>query len=58
MTTYRYKGQTKAGTAVSGVIRAYDEFEAASRLRETVAIITRLEEVQERRKTSSTAPSA
>ncbi len=36
MTTYRYKGQTKDGTAVSGVIRAYDEFEAASRLRETV----------------------
>ena len=29
MTTYRYKGQTKDGTAVSGVIRAYDEFEAA-----------------------------
>ena len=28
MTTYRYKGQTKDGTAVSGVIRAYDEFEA------------------------------
>ena len=49
MTTYRYKGQTKDGTAVSGVIRAYDEFEAASRLRETVAIITRLEEVQEKK---------
>ena len=48
MTTYRYKGQTKDGTAVSGVIRAYDEFEAASRLRETVAVITRLEEVQEK----------
>ena len=47
MTTYRYKGQTKDGTAVSGVIRAYDEFEAASRLRETVAVITRLEEVRE-----------
>lgn len=49
MTTYRYKGQTKDGTAVSGVIRAYDEFEAASRLRETVAIITRLEEVREKK---------
>ena len=49
MTTYRYKGQTKDGTAVSGVIRAYDEFEAASRLRETVAVITRLEEVQEKK---------
>ena len=49
MTTYRYRGQTKDGTAVSGVIRAYDEFEAASRLRETVAVITRLEEVQEKK---------
>lgn len=49
MTTYRYKGQTKDGTAVSGVIRAYDEFEAASRLRETVAVITRLEEVREKK---------
>ena len=49
MTTYRYKGQTKDGTAVSGVIRAYDAFEAASRLRETVAVITRLEEVQEKK---------
>ena len=49
MTTYRYKGQTKDGTAVSGIIRAYDEFEAASRLRETVAIITRLEEVREKK---------
>ena len=49
MTTYRYRGQTKDGTAVSGVIRAYDEFEAASRLRETVAVITRLEEVREKK---------
>lgn len=56
MTTYRYKGQTKDGTAVSGVIRAYDEFEAASRLRETVAIITRLEEVREKKESIFNRP--
>ena len=56
MTTYRYKGQTKDGTAVSGVIRAYDEFEAASRLRETVAVITRLEEVQEKKESIFNRP--
>ncbi len=47
MTTYRYKGQTADGTKVSGVIRAYDEFEAATQLRDTCAIITKLEEVKE-----------
>lgn len=56
MTTYRYRGQTKDGTAVSGVIRAYDEFEAASRLRETVAIITRLEEVREKKESIFNRP--
>ena len=58
MTTYRYRGQTKDGTAVSGVIRAYDEFEAASRLRETVALSPGWRRCGRRRKTSSTAPSA
>ena len=48
MTTYRYRGQTADGTRVSGVIRAYDEFEAVSELRETCAVITKLEEVRER----------
>ena len=47
MTTYRYKGQTADGAKVSGVIRAYDEFEAATQLRDTCAIITKLEEVKE-----------
>lgn len=43
MTTFRYKGQTAGGAKVSGVLRAYDEFEAADKLRESVAIITKLE---------------
>lgn len=48
MTTFRYKGRTADGTKVTGVIRAYDEFEAAGKLRGTVAVITRLEEVPEK----------
>ena len=28
MTTYKYKGQSLSGARVSGVVRAYDEFEA------------------------------
>lgn len=49
MTTFRYKGQTNGGAKVSGVLRAYDEFEAADKLRESVAIITKLEAVPEKK---------
>ncbi|MFR5846197.1 MAG: hypothetical protein ACLUEU_10765 [Oscillospiraceae bacterium] len=33
MTTYKYKGQSLSGARVSGVVRAYDEFEAVAKLR-------------------------
>ena len=36
------------GQSISGVIRAYDEYEAVSKLRETCAFITKLEEVPEK----------
>ena len=49
MITYRYRGQTEHGAKVSGVIRAYDEYEAVSKLRESCAIVTKLEEVKERK---------
>ena len=52
MTTFRYKGQTAGGAKVSGVLRAYDEFEAADKLRESVAIITKLEAVPGSRRKS------
>lgn len=48
MTTYRYRGQTKEGAKVSGIVRAYDEYEAVAQLRDACAIITRLEPVKER----------
>lgn len=56
MTTYRYKGQTPEGTKVSGVIRAYDEYDAAAKLRETCAFVTKLEAVREKKDSILTRP--
>lgn len=47
MTTYRYKGLSPDGVKVTGVIHAYDEYEAVSQLRETCSIITKIEPVKE-----------
>lgn len=47
MNTYKYKGLSQDGTKVSGVVQAYDEFEAVSHVRETCSIVTRIEEVKE-----------
>ena len=47
MTTYKYKGVSADGAKISGVIRAYDEFEAVSQLRETCSVVTRIEAVPE-----------
>lgn len=58
MTTFRYKGQTAGGAKVSGVLRAYDEFEAADKLRESVAIITKLEAVPEKKESLLSRPVA
>ena len=47
MTTYKYKGLSADGVKVSGVIQAYNEFEAVTRLRDTCSIITKIEPVAE-----------
>ncbi len=47
MKTFRYKGMTTDGAAASGVIKAYDEFEAVTQLRENHTIITKIDEVKE-----------
>ena len=49
MTTYRYKGVSPDGVRVTGVIHAYNEYEAATQLRSTCAIITQIEPVPETR---------
>ena len=56
MTTFRYKGQTADGTKVSGIIRAFDEFEAVSQLREKCAFITKIEPVKEASESIFTKP--
>ncbi len=47
MKTFRYKGVSQNGVATSGVIKAYDEYEAVSQLRDNHTIITKIEEVKE-----------
>lgn len=54
----KYKGQTAGGAKVSGVLRAYDEFEAADKLCESVAIITKLEAVPEKKESVLSRPVA
>ena len=49
MTTYRYKGRSHDGARVSGVVRAYDEFEAVAKLRGDCAFITKIEPVKEKK---------
>lgn len=51
MATYRYKGLSPDGAKVSGVIQAYDEYEAVSRLRQSCSVITKIEEVKEQKQT-------
>ena len=48
MTTFKYSGFSREGAAVSGVVRAYDEFEAVTRLRETCSIVTKIEVIPEK----------
>lgn len=47
MTTFKYQGISPAGAEVSGVIRATDEFDAVSRLRDTCSIITTIAEMKD-----------
>ena len=47
MTTYKYRGLSPDGVKVSGVINAYDEYEAVSRLHDTCSVITKIEAVKE-----------
>ena len=47
MTTFKYKGISEGGQKVSGVIDAYSEAEAASRLREKCSVITSITEMRD-----------
>ena len=45
MVTFKYKGISQQGAPINGVIRAFDEYEAVTRLRETCKIINKIEKV-------------
>lgn len=47
MTTFKYRGLSPDGQKVSGVVKAYNEYEAVSQLRNTCSVITSISEVKE-----------
>ena len=56
MKTFRYKAISPDNVKVSGVIKAYDEYEAVAKLRETCSIVTGIEEVEESKAAGTIAP--
>ena len=49
MTTFKYRGRTLEGQKVSGVVKAYNEYEAVTQLRTTCAVITAIAPVKEQK---------
>lgn len=56
MKTFRYKAISPDNIKVSGVIKAYDEYEAVTKLRETCSIVTGIEEVRDSKATGAANP--
>lgn len=52
MTAYKYKAISKDGTKVSGIVEAFDEFDAVDRIKESCNIVLHLSEVKQKEKTS------
>lgn len=50
MRAYKYKALSDSGQKVSGVVEAYDEFEAVARIKQTCNIILDIDEVKESKK--------
>ena len=50
MVAYRYKAISKSGSKVSGVIDAYDEYEAVAKIKEECDVVLKIEEVPEGKK--------
>ena len=49
MTTFKYRGLSPDGEKVQGVVKAYNEYEAVTQLRESCSVITHIEEVREKK---------
>lgn len=45
MTTFKYKAISNSGAQVTGVVEAYDEFEAINKIKETCRIVTKISPV-------------
>jgi type IV pilus assembly protein PilC len=45
--TFKYKAVSKDGAKVSGMVEAFDEYAAVTKIKETCAVVTALSEVQE-----------
>ncbi len=50
MTTYKYRARTADGTPVSGIIEAYDEYEAVDQIKQRCPIVEQLTPVKGKRK--------
>jgi len=48
MTTFKYRGVSKEGANINGIVRAYDEYEAVTKLRETCSVVTKIEKIVEK----------
>ncbi|MCI2000461.1 MAG: type II secretion system F family protein [Clostridia bacterium] len=48
MSTYQYKAVSKDGAKVSGVIEAYDEYDAVVKVKENCAYVTNISQVKEK----------
>ena len=46
MQTYKYKAISKDGAKVSGVVQAFDEYAAVTKIKETCSVVTRISEVR------------
>lgn len=51
MQTYKYKAVSKDGAVVSGVVQAFDEYSAVTKIKETCSVVTKISEVQEKTRT-------
>lgn len=53
MLTYQYRAISKDGAKVRGVIEAFDEYDAVTRIKETCSVVTKITQVEERAKPKS-----
>ena len=48
MIAYKYKALDKEGKQVTGIVEAYDEFEAVEKIKETCNVVLKIDEIKDR----------